>query len=169
MSSIIIDGYNLIGAYHKDIGRQRDMLIGALIEYRRRKGHDMTVVFDGWKTGEGQESQAVTGGVRVIYSRIGENADSVIKRIVTSVRREWIVVSSDRDIADHAWASGSIPVRAEDFLRALEKTGRAPEAASDEEICNGAESDYETPARRGGNPRRLSRKGKAVARALGKL
>lgn len=138
------------------------MLIASLIEYRKRKGHDVTVVFDGWKTGEGQERQSVTGGIRVIYSRIGETADAVIKRMISSVRREWIVVSSDRDIANCAWTAGSIPVAVEDFLRSIgsEKTLFA-EGDDDD--------DYGISPQRKGNPRKPSKKEKAVARALSKL
>jgi predicted RNA-binding protein with PIN domain len=161
ISSIIIDGYNLIGIYHSNLEKQREMLIDSLIEYRKKKGHDITVVFDGWKTGGAKENFSVTGGIKVIYTRIGENADSVIKRIVSSDKREWIVVTSDRDIADHAWASGSIPVPSEDFLRAIE---RKASAVSREE----GEEDYGEP-RRKGNPRKPSKKEKAVKRALGKL
>jgi hypothetical protein len=138
------------------------MLIDSLIEYRKRKGHDMTVVFDGWKTGAAQENQSVTGGIKVIYSRIGEKADFVIKRIISSDRREWIVVTSDRDIVNHAWALGSIPVSAEDFLVAIEKgiPSYLDEKENDEE--------YIEPQRKG-NPRRLSKKEKAIRRVLSKL
>lgn len=138
------------------------MLVESLIDYRERKGHDITVVFDGWKTGEGQESQSVIGGIRVIYSRIGENADAVIKRIISSVKREWIVVTSDRDIANHAWASGSVPAPAEEFLRALERRGRSSGGGDDDD------GENIVPFRKG-NPRQLSRKAKALARALSKL
>ena len=137
------------------------MLIASLIEYRKGRGHDITVVFDGWKTGEARESQSVTGGIRVIYSRIGEKADSVIKRIVSSERRECIVVTSDRDIADHTWASGSIPVPSEDFLRATERKAASFFGEEDEE-------DYPEFQRKGSS-RKLSRKEKALRRALSKL
>lgn len=138
------------------------MLIEALITFRQRRGHDITVVFDGWKTGEGQESQTVTGGIRVIYSRIGEKADILIKRIVSTVKRQWIVVSSDRDIANHAWSVGSIPVAVEDFFGILgrkELSFDADEQDDNEDIL----------CRRKGNPRQLSKKEKALARALSKL
>jgi len=46
------------------------MLIETLIEYRNKKGHNITVVFDGWKTGGAQENQSVIGGIKVIYSSI---------------------------------------------------------------------------------------------------
>lgn len=161
ISSIIIDGYNLIGIQHRDLEKQREILINSLIEYRKRKSHDITVVFDGWKTGEARESRFATGGIKVIYSRIGEKADSVIKRIISSERREWIVVTSDREIAGHAWASGSVPVPAEDFLKATE---RKMSYLSDEED----EEDYDEPQRKG-NPRKPSKKEKALKRALSKL
>lgn len=138
------------------------MLIESLIAYRKRKGHDITVVFDGWKTGQGHEHHGVTGGVRVIYSGIGENADAVIKRLVSSVKRQWIVITSDKDIADHAWSRDSVPVASEDFLQVL---GRR-EPQSDEK--NGHAEEYHSPSGKG-NPRRLSKKAKAVGRALNKL
>jgi predicted RNA-binding protein with PIN domain len=162
ISSIIIDGYNLIGVHHKDLRKERDLLVDSLIEYRRRKGHDITLVFDGWKTGEGKENQMVTGGIRVIYSRIGENADSVIKRIISSDRREWIVVTGDRDISQHAWAVGSVPVSTEDFLKAVES-----EEASGS-VYEECDQEYMSLPRKG-NPRRHSKKEKAIMRVLKKL
>ena len=144
---------------------QREMLIGALIEYGKRKGHSIMVVFDGWKTGEGKESRSVTGGITVIYTRIGENADSVIKRIVSSVKREWLVVTSDRDIVNFVWASGSIPVPAESFLASLGKRESPFSDYSEDEV---SEPAYREPQRKG-NPRQLSKKAKAIRRALKKL
>ncbi len=108
----------------------------------------------------GRENQSVTGGVKVIYSGIGEKADSVIKRIISAERREWIVVTSDRDIADHAWASGSIPVPSDDFLNTFEK--------KQSDIVGEDEEEYFEPQRKG-SPRKLSKKDKAVKRALSKL
>jgi predicted RNA-binding protein with PIN domain len=136
-----------------------------LIEYGKRKGHDITVVFDGWKTGEGKESRSVIGGITVIFTRIGENADAVIKRIISSVKREWIVVTSDRDIVNHAWASGSIPVPAEAFLASLGKKGSPYSDYSEEEV---SEEEYPEHQRKG-NPRQPSKKEKAIIRALRKL
>jgi hypothetical protein len=138
------------------------MLIDSLIEYRRRKGHDITLVFDGWKTGEEKESQTVTGGIKVIYSKIGENADSVIKRIISFDRREWIVVTGDRDISHHAWAVGSVPVSTEDFLKAVERK------ESSDSVYEEYDQEYISPPRKG-NPRKQSKKEKAIMRVLKKL
>lgn len=153
----------MIGIYHKDLETQREKLVNLLTDYRKKRGHDITVVFDGWKTGGAEENHSVVGGIRVIYSRIGEKADAVIKRLISDIRKEWIVVTSDRDIANHAWASGSIPVSSPDFLKAIE---REPSCFTEEEYDDSEE--YVEPQRKG-NPRRLSKKEKAVRRALIKL
>lgn len=139
------------------------MLIDVLIEYRKKKGHDITIVFDGWKSGEARENKSMTGGITVVYSRIGDKADSVIKRTISSIRREWIVVTSDRDIADHAWASGSVPVSSEDFLNAIERKNMY------RDIADGEYDEEDEIYPRKGNPRMLSKKEKAVVRALSKL
>lgn len=138
------------------------MLIDSLVQYRKRKGHDITVVFDGWKTGQGKETQAGVGGIRVIYSMIGERADAVIKRMVSSEKRAWIVITSDRDIADHAWAAGSVPVPAGVFSNILE---RAYNPYFSEQY---GEEDFSGPHSKG-NPRKPSKKEKALKRALLKL
>ena len=137
------------------------MLINSLIEYKKIKGHDLTVVFDGWRTGPGRETRSVTGGVRVIYSGIGEKADEVIKRIIASEKREWIVVTSDREIADQAWSCGSTPVLAEKFLRIL--------ARQDTFLCDEEDDEEEYIQPKKGSSRQLSKKEKAIRRALSKL
>jgi uncharacterized protein len=103
----------------------------------------------------------VIGGIKLIYSRLAEKADDVIKRIISSEKKEYIVVTSDREIADHAWASGSIPVPSDEFLRSFERGGYSSDnEESDEEY-------FEQP--RKGNPRQLSKKEKALRKALSKL
>lgn len=145
----------------------REKLILRLSEYRKLKGHDITVVFDGWKSGGSREEALKTGGIAVIYSRLGENADYVIKRIIGRQKREWIVVSSDRDIAAFAWASGCIAVPSERFMSAIDRTSSNLEGEF--ELLD--KDDYEgRDERRGkGNSRMLSKKEKALARVLRKL
>lgn len=153
----------MIGIYHKDLEKQRKILIESLIEYRKKKGHNITVVFDGWKAGVGQESQSIIGGIKVIYSRLGEKADSAIKHIISSDRRQWVVVTSDRDIASHAWASGSVPIPSEDFLKAIEKKQTEKEVLYEDD-----NEEYSVTSRKG-NPKRLSKKEKATKKILSKL
>ncbi len=162
MTAILIDGYNLIGTDHRDQAAARARLIERLIAYRKRKGHDITVVFDGWKSGRADESRSVTGGVSIIYSRLAERADSVIKRIVVTSGRDWIVVTSDRDIADHAWSAGSVPVPSAAFEQALQNAAETLGAFEPLEDETGGQV-------RKGRSRVPSRKEKALSRALRKL
>lgn len=163
IASIIIDGYNVIGISHKDLKRQRGVFIQMLTEYRKRKNHEITVVFDGWKTGQLQESRSKVGGVTIIYSRIGEKADIVIKRIISTKRHGWIVVTTDRDIANYVWARDAVPISGEDFMRIVEEP--IPSYADMKEYEG---EEYQKP-RKKGSSRKPSKKEKAIRRALSKL
>lgn len=101
--------------------------------------------------------------MRVIYSRLGEKADSVIKRIITSEKRQWVVITSDRDIADYAWPNESVAISSEEFTDILEKSERV----TSENLESLEEEEYEL--HRKGNPKKPSKKEKARKRALGKL
>ena len=48
------------------------------------------------------EERDLAGGVAIIYSRLGEKADEVIKRLVAAGSEEILVVTSDREIATFA-------------------------------------------------------------------
>jgi len=160
VASILIDGYNVIGIMHKNLEAERERLISALSDYRKRKAHDITVIFDGWKNGPGKESTTVVGGVRVVYSALGETADRVIKRLLGEKPVHWIVVSSDREVQSHAWSHGATPITSDEFLRALDGDTSGGEYFEDDE--------HESPQRKG-RSRQPSRKQKAVERALRKL
>lgn len=134
-----------------------------LAEYRKIKGHEITVVFDGWKSGSGEETRSVTGGVRVIYSRLGEKADSVIKRIISSEKKQWIVITSDRDISDYAWSINSVVISSDEFCDILNKQNETLTGQFDlieEDVFE---------SKKKGSARMLSKKEKAKHRALSKL
>ena len=76
-------------------------MISKLIEYERRRGHKITVVFDGWKNGSADEGRDRAGKINIIYSRHGEKADDVIKRIAAHTAEDTLVVSSDREIVSY--------------------------------------------------------------------
>jgi len=149
------------------LGAEREKLIRLLSEYRKMKGHEITVVFDGWKSGGAREETLKTGGVAVIYSRLGENADFVIKRIISRDKKEWIVVTSDQDIAGFAWANGCIAVPSGRFSTVLGKTGSS--IGGEYEPLYEDEEDSSIVRGGKGNPRTLSKKEKALMRALRKL
>nr|WP_277950214.1 NYN domain-containing protein [Dissulfurispira thermophila] len=168
-----MDGYNVIGIFHKDMEKARDRFVDLLIDYKKIKAHDITVIYDGYKSGAGVEHVAVRGGVKIIYSRLGERADDVIKRIISKDRREWIVVSNDRDIVNHAWSVNSIPIPSDSFFEIVSRHARrsaeqANEEIADELSCKDLEDDEYLHTFKG-NPYKLSKKEKAIKRALSKL
>lgn len=146
----------------------REELIDLMIRYKRIKSHDIVVVFDGHIAGRGQESTIVRGGVAVIFSGLGEKADEVIKRIITKDRKEWIVVSSDKEIIRCAWSVNSVPVPSEDFIGAVSR-GTAGEGIISVSGHEAAMPEDAAPHSGKGNPYKLSKKEKSVRRALSKL
>ncbi|MCK7507553.1 MAG: NYN domain-containing protein [Desulfobacterales bacterium] len=133
----------------------------------------MTVVFDAYNRESLRETAAVRGGVKVIFTRHGDRADDVIKRIIADKSRERIVITSDRDIEHFAWSAGSIPVPSDLFSEILKDHGRDRQSGQDgggsaEETRDPDEPDY-AGSRPRGNPHRMSRREKALRRALGKL
>ena len=102
---LIVDGYNLIRQSPHlqlldamDLQAGREALLELLAHYRRRSHHQITVVFDGWQRGDLKESRDRHQGILIVYSRRGERADEVIKRLLARERERALVVSSDREI-----------------------------------------------------------------------
>ncbi|MGC2061495.1 MAG: NYN domain-containing protein [Thermodesulfovibrionales bacterium] len=162
ISFILIDGYNLIGTAHSDLRAERNGLVSQLSAYHKTKGHDITLVFDGWQSGSQHEVATTVAGIKIIYSRLGDKADLVIKRIIDAAHKELIVITSDRDIMAHAWAKGCVPVQSYIFEPYLNKNSSDPGPFEEP-----AEEDE--PETRKGNPRMPSRREKTLSRVLKKL
>lgn len=145
--------------------KARDTLLHTVIAYRKVKDHDITVVFDGYKNGMATQQLSFRDNVKVIFTRLGERADDVIKKTVAQERREWIVVTADRDIADHAWATGSVAVAPERFMDIITRKHRI----NTDEVREVEEDDEDERHERKGNPFRPSKKEKTLRRILGKL
>ena len=125
---LIIDGYNLLGFLGKLAGRMetaRDSLLQSLGAYRHRKGHAITVVFDGWQQGQPSEGREHRGGIEVIYSKRGERADQVIQRLAREYGPGCAVVSSDHEIINAVRAHGAFVMRAQEFAAKLGPAAQA--------------------------------------------
>jgi uncharacterized protein len=102
---LIVDGYNVIRQSSQlqvldamDLQTGREALLELLALYRTRSHHQITVVFDGWQHGDLRESRDRFQGILIVYSRRGERADEVIKRLLHQDRERALVVTSDREI-----------------------------------------------------------------------
>ena len=123
---IIIDGYNLIRQSQRlsildlqDIQLGRDTLVDMLAVYKKVKSHRITVVFDGDTAPLFSQQRDRRKGISIIFSRKGESADTVIKKMARKERQAALVVSSDQDIVQSAAASGAATVSAHDFENKL--------------------------------------------------
>jgi len=88
---ILVDGYNVIkrDASFQALGAKhlaaRQLLVDQLVSRYLHTPHQVIIVFDG----EGVNEQTVQHRrVRIIYSRAGETADSVIARLAASARAQ---------------------------------------------------------------------------------
>lgn len=170
MANILIDGYNLIGVDHKNLEQARHHLIQRLREYAEIKGHDITVVFDGWKNGLPSETHERCRGIDVIYSRLGEKADQVIKKFLAAPTKSWIAVSSDREIYNFAEHRSIVAITKAEFEAKLDAVFLTGHIGDSEEPWETEEDDDALPAaRKKGNPRKLSGKEKRKKEALRNL
>ena len=132
-----------------DLQAGREALLRALQEYRRAKGHRITVVFDGREAGGFSEGAESAGGIGVRYSRRGETADALIARLVAEGGSDTAVVSSDHEVMAAARRHGAAWVSAADFVSRLTATRMAL-------VKGGEEEDEASPVKSGkGTARRL--------------
>ena len=162
---LIVDGYNLIGnkgTMGRDLEAQRSKLVQDLRRYHEIKNYPIIVVFDGWGSDASQPSEQTYGGVRVIFSRHGEKADAVIKRLALKLKSGCVVVSSDREVARYAESHDAVAVPAGEFDRRLCVALHSGPDQEDEE-------PEPVPGDKKGNPRRLSKVERKRQRKLTRL
>ena len=118
---LIIDGYNVTKTGFPDISleQQRNRLVSAMGGIAAQTGAEVTVVFDGADRVVGLPSPP--RGVRVLFSRKGELADELIRRLVRAepAGRPIIVISTDREVADGVRRHGAYPLSSETLLRRI--------------------------------------------------
>jgi predicted RNA-binding protein with PIN domain len=170
---IAIDGYNFIKQApglrrleQIELQKAREGLIDQLAQYKRLKGHSIIVVFDGWQAGSLAGHRERSKGIEVIFSKPGDKADDVLKRLSAEKRGGITIVSSDRDVALFAEKKGAAAIPVSDFAEKMEmarfyalKGGERETAVSDRPIA---------PAKKG-PARRLSkaqRRGASKAKKL---
>jgi uncharacterized protein len=166
----IIDGYNLLHVGRSqtrlsatDLQRERERLIDRLAIYRKNRVCDITVVFDGWQSGWIRENRGREKGIDLVFSRLGEKADEVIKRMMKEKGAGVIVITSDREIARFAERISVSVVASEQFAEKMEKLVLRPP-----KDYNGGEEENKGEKKKGPS-RRLSKKERRARAALKKL
>ncbi len=106
-SVLIVDGYNIIGAWEnlkelkeKDLGSARDQLISSLSAYYPWCWDRIIIVFDGrhfaWD---------YLTGVEVVFTEAGESADTMIEKLAAGLAAEYRVEVATSDFAELRAAS----------------------------------------------------------------
>jgi len=121
---MIVDGYNVTKKGYAEISleQQRNRLIagvGGLVAQTRA---EVTVVFDGAERVHGLPP--APRGVRVLFSKKGETADDLIRRLVRAepAGRPIVVISSDKEVIDGVRRHGAYPLASDTLLRRLSRS-----------------------------------------------
>ena len=158
---IIIDGYNLIrqstalsNLDQQDIMLGREALVDMLAAYRKIKHHRITVVFDGRNSPVFSPQRNRQRGIAMRFSRSGESADEVIKRMANRDREKALVVSSDREVAASAASCGAATISAQAFETKIEMAAHLDSPISEAEDYAG----WAPTTKKKGPARRLPKK-----------
>ncbi|AEW93638.1 MULTISPECIES: NYN domain-containing protein [Streptomycetaceae] len=121
---LVVDGYNVTktGYPALPLEKQRLRLLGGLAVLAAQTGVEITCVFDGAEL-SAPVLLAPPRGVRVLFSKPGQTADELIRRLVRAEPpgRPVVVVSTDREVADGVARAGARPVASLLLLRRLSR------------------------------------------------
>ncbi|MEX0801974.1 MAG: NYN domain-containing protein [Candidatus Binatia bacterium] len=159
---IIVDGYNLIGNDHglrRDLEQRRNWLVQRLSLYQEMKGHRVVVVFDGWKSGWLDEVSETKQGLRIVFSRQGEKADSVIIRLAREKGSGSVVVTSDQEVRRSVERFGAVAIYSNEFSHRLRQL----------ELVDAGDDEEQRRSNKKGNPSRLSKTERKRLEKLKKL
>ncbi|WP_443072057.1 NYN domain-containing protein [Streptomyces sp. WMMC1477] len=122
---LLVDGYNVTktGYPTLPLEKQRLRLLGGLAGLAAQSGAEVTCVFDGAELAA-PVLLAPPRGVRVLFSKPGQTADELIRRLVRAEPegRPVVVVSTDREVADGVAEAGARPVASALLLRRLARS-----------------------------------------------
>jgi uncharacterized protein len=155
---VIVDGYNLIRndptlslieARSLDAGRRA--LISRLSTRFDLNANDVTIVFDGSASPLPVPASERFGQIKVIFSRHGETADTVIKRLIAAVPPgpQVVLLSDDRELRTAAEARGGIAAGSAQRARPRAAPGNMNDKDRDEQPKNREKK---------GNPRRAKKR-----------
>jgi len=139
----------------EDLQTGSEMLIDRLAVYKKIMGHMITVVFDGRQAEAVSEQREQVKGIKIVFSRRGETADTVIQRMAKTERERAVVVSSDHEILNFSLSHGAAVIGSPEFEEKMTIASyMAVKGAEQEEGGEGRR----TTTKKKGPQRRLSKK-----------
>lgn len=118
----LVDGHNLIPKLGLRLDSPDDemQLAAILQDFARIKRQQVEVYFDGAPIG--QAGTKKVGTVRAHFVRLGQTADNAIRARLSKLgksAKNWIVVSSDREVQSAARVNQAQYISSEEFVKTL--------------------------------------------------
>ena len=128
---LIIDGYNMIGQSQdlsqiaqENLEEARDQLLTAIANYNAVIADEVVCVFDAYEQ-SGMSSEYMYHGVKIIYTKEKETADSYIERYVYDLYNKHTthitVVTSDMSEQHAIFGTGAYRVSSREMWRELKE------------------------------------------------
>lgn len=128
MDILIVDGYNIIGAWpelralkDKDLSAARDRLIEKMAEYQSFTGYKVMIVFDAYYV-RGLERKLKNNKVEVIFTRENETADEKIEKLaidLNNIKTQIHVATSDLTEQSVIFGQGALRKSARELLNEM--------------------------------------------------
>ncbi|MFT8363547.1 MAG: NYN domain-containing protein [Sporolactobacillus sp.] len=139
---LIVDGYNVIGAWHqlsslrrKDFENARDTLIDKLSEYQAQTGWRIILIFDAYLK-PGKETTTRKANIDIIYTKKSEKADQKIEGLIRklkNVKTRVYVATSDMAEQWVVFSQGALRIPSRELVDQLEKMDRHLEEKTSED------------------------------------
>ncbi|BBW98143.1 NYN domain-containing protein [Geobacillus sp. FSL W8-0032] len=134
MNILIVDGYNMIGAWpalrrlkeEGDLAAARDLLIAKLADYKGFTGDHVVIVFDAHLV-QGNEKKYKHYDIDVIFTKEHETADERIERLAKTLmnaRTKVYVATSDYTEQWTVFSQGALRKSARELLYEVESVER---------------------------------------------
>ncbi|HZG73256.1 MAG TPA: NYN domain-containing protein [Chondromyces sp.] len=133
MNILIVDGYNIIGAWpelrklkQQDLAAARDCLIKQMAEYQGYSGFKVIIVFDAHFV-KGTEKKFKDAKVDVIFTRENESADERIEKMaieLNNLKSQIYVATSDYTEQWAVFGQGALRISARELLTEYEEIGK---------------------------------------------
>lgn len=133
MNILLVDGYNIIGAWpelndlkNKDLSAARDRLIEIMADYQGFTGFRVIIVFDAYDV-KGIEKKYRNHKVEVIFTKAEETADERIEKLaieLNNIKTQIYVATSDFTEQWAIFGQGALRISARELLNEVHEVNR---------------------------------------------
>ena len=127
---LIVDGYNIIGAWpelqalkEENLEYARARLIEILSAHAALSKRIVILVFDAYQVKKNSGSREIIQGIEVIYTKENVTADMAIERLTAQIpkHQKVFVATSDRLQQETIWGKGAFRISAMELKREVEQ------------------------------------------------